>query len=436
MKLLWSAILAVLVTWGISLAAAMPQNITIWFINRQAILLTGVLSFTLMSLIMLLAIRPAWLEKPLQGLDKIYRVHKWAGILAISFGIFHYLLDHHITKHLLVSLAGKPQKGPRAEWFLNIFRDSAKHLGEWSVWILAAILLITLWQRFPYHLWRHIHKILGAIYLALAFHAIVLSPANYWAQPVGWLLLLCAAAGSYCAVISLTGRIGRHRRYQGKVAKVVHKDAKVFEIVCQLDTRWSHQAGQFAFLTFNRREGAHPFTISGSDQGNGEVHFCIKDLGDYTRRLQNSVQAGDKVEIEGPYGCFDFRRNHASRQIWIAGGIGITPFIAWLESLQAHPEKAPRVELHYCIRNDSEAAFVAQLQGLCQTLANIDLHIRYTDEDGYLNSTHLNIGRDHSAQWPAIWFCGPQGLAETLRSELKRLGMPGRYFHQEIFQMR
>ena len=35
-----------------------------------------------------------------------------------------------------------------------------------------------------------------------------------------------------------------------------------------------------------------------------------------------------------------------------------------------------------------------------------------------------------------FWFCGPQGLADSLRRDLRRQGMPLRLFHQEAFRMR
>lgn len=92
MKLLWGVLAAALAAWGLTLAIDPPASLDIWVVRKQAILLTGVASFALMSLIMLLAVRPTWLEKPLDGLDRMYRLHKWAGILAIVLGLLHYLL--------------------------------------------------------------------------------------------------------------------------------------------------------------------------------------------------------------------------------------------------------------------------------------------------------------------------------------------------------
>ncbi|MBF3093397.1 ferric reductase-like transmembrane domain-containing protein, partial [Pseudomonas aeruginosa] len=218
MKLLWGVLAAALAAWGLTLAVDPPASLDIWVVRKQAILLTGVASFALMSLIMLLAVRPVWLEKPLDGLDRMYRLHKWAGILAIVLGLLHYLLE--LAGPWLAGIVGKPVKGPRVETFLDVFRGSAKELGEWSAWILGGMLLITLWQRFPYHLWRYVHKALALVYLVLAFHSVVLAPASYWSQPAGWLVAACALLGSACALLSLSGRIGRARRHAGVVTAV------------------------------------------------------------------------------------------------------------------------------------------------------------------------------------------------------------------------
>ncbi|MFO6375217.1 FAD-binding oxidoreductase, partial [Pseudomonas aeruginosa] len=251
-----------------------------------------------------------------------------------------------------------------------------------------------------------------------------------------WLVAACALLGSACALLSLSGRIGRTRRHAGVVTAVERHGESLLEVTCRLQGDWSHRAGQFAFLTCDRLEGAHPFTIASADRGCGEVRFSIKALGDYTRRLQDNLEVGARVEVEGPYGCFDFRRGLAGRQVWVAAGIGVTPFIAWLESLQAAPESAPSVELHYCVRNSQEALFAGRLRELCEHLPSVTLHIRYSDEQGKPQAAQLGVLKSAEGRWPSVWFCGPQGLADSLRRDLRRQGMPLRLFHQEAFRMR
>ena len=48
--------------------------------------------FPLMSLAMISATRPGWLEA-VSGMDRVYRLHKWSGILAVGFAALHWLVE-------------------------------------------------------------------------------------------------------------------------------------------------------------------------------------------------------------------------------------------------------------------------------------------------------------------------------------------------------
>ena len=150
-KIMYAVALVVLAAWGLTIIGDNPV-VDVWWWRKQLIYVTGLGSFVLMSLIMVLAVRPRWLEKPMHGLDKMYRLHKWAGIWAISLGISHYLLK--LSKSVLREFVERGAKEPRIETIFDMFRGAAKDVGEWSVWILGIMLIITLWQRFPYHIWR------------------------------------------------------------------------------------------------------------------------------------------------------------------------------------------------------------------------------------------------------------------------------------------
>jgi predicted ferric reductase len=94
-----------------------------------------------------------------------------------------------------------------------------------------------------------------------------------------------------------------------------------------LGGRWpGHDAGQFAFVTLDPSEGAHPFTMASAWTGDGHVQFLIKELGDYTRGLGSRLQLGQSAEVEGPYGKFNFD-GPQRRQIWIGAGIASRPLL-------------------------------------------------------------------------------------------------------------
>lgn len=436
-------ILAVLLSlvafvWGLDLLASpVPADASLWWaIRQEGLYLTGLSSIVLMSLAMILATRPVWLERPLGGMDRVYRIHKWSGILGISFAAVHWLVE--MSDDILKALVGRAGRLPEEKYtgILEVLRDLAEEMGEWAIYAVLAMLLITLWKRFPYVIWRYVHRAMPVLYLMLAFHAALLSPSDYWTQPVGVLLAVFLIGGTIGSVLSLTGNIGKKRVVKGTIDSVRRTASDVTEVTCRLDEQWrGHRPGQFAFITFDRFEGQHPFTIACADKGDRTISFQIKALGDYTRGLADRLVAGNEVHVEGPYGRFDLaRRSKRAHQIWIAGGIGVTPFLAWLESLQADPANAPAVDFHYCTRDRQHDAFVPRLEALCASLPTVRLQVHGAKQGEVLSAETLAAsGAKKSTE---IWFCGPQGLAGKLREGVRK-SLKGRIrFHQEAFEMR
>jgi predicted ferric reductase len=433
--------LAALITlaWGWELwGSATPAGIhPAWAVRQQGLYLSGLLSVGYMSLAMALATRPAWLERPLGGLDRIYRLHKWSGILAVGLGALHWLVE--MSDDILKALVGREGRVPKVHFqgLLEVLRKLAEDMGEWAIYGLLAMLALTLWKRFPYRPWRHLHRAMPALYLMAALHAALLAPVDYWQRPLGVLMGLLLAAGGLGAVLSLGGWIGRRRQMAGQVVAVQRLAGGVTEVRCRVAGAWpGHRPGQFAFVSFDRAEGQHPFTIASADRGDHTLSFQIKALGDYTGALGQQLQVGQAVQIEGPYGRFDLAQRDASaRQIWVAGGIGVTPFLAWLESLQAQPQAAPEVELHYCTRDRATDPFVPRLQALCATLPTVRLQVHGALQGQVLQPATLEASL-RGSRHAELWFCGPQGLAQALRTGLTQ-AWPGRLrLHQEAFEMR
>lgn len=421
--------------WGIA-PSANPVNApyTLWALRQDALNLTGLWSISLMSLAMILATRPTCLERAFNGMDKIYRNHKRAGILAIAFAVAHWLVE--MASDPIKTLIGRTGRLPKehADGFLEIARDFAKDLGEWAIYVAIAMLAITLWKRFPFNAWRTLHKLMPIVYLTLAFHAAVLMPFDYWSQPVGVLVALLISAGTIASVHILAGRVGRTRRHVGRIAEVTAISPEITEVICTLDATWPpHRAGQFAFVTFSPNEGAHPFTIANAAGPERSLTFQIKGLGDYTTGLAKRLRLGQPVLIEGPYGCFERPRPRSDRaQIWIAGGIGITPFLAWLDELVNGPENSIKAHLYYCVSNRDTDPFVPRLEAAHQRIHGLSLSVISSDRDTPLDAAMLAT---HNPAQADIWFCGPQALAKTLNAERQAIGFKGQ-FHQEAFEMR
>ncbi|MCK0164199.1 ferric reductase-like transmembrane domain-containing protein [Marinobacter sp. S6332] len=396
--------------------------------------LSGYLAINFMSITMLLATRPAWLEPPLGGLDSMYQLHKWTGILAVVFALSHWLIE--MADDALEALFGSDRSLKEADFsgLLDSLQDGAEDLGEPGLYVLAFLVVITLLRWVPYGYWRHLHRVMPVIYLVLAAHALLLAPLIWWQQPTGWLMALLIAGGAGASLQSLTGQIGRSRRYKGLVQAVSQTSANITEVVCDMGKRWpGHQAGQFALVTFDRIEGAHPFSLSSAADDRGQLSFHIKALGDYTRKIPKKLRTGQTVTLEGPYGRFNPDKGRKNvQQIWVAGGIGITPFLAALEKRLINSEqKHPAITLHYCTAGATSDPMVTRLQELTEQLPDVLLHIHDSQMGQRLTANQLQI-HDRRVD---IWFCGPQSLAKALRSGLKQQSISLR-FHQESFEFR
>ncbi len=429
--------LLVLVWAGALAVSGLGANSLPWAIYTQAFYLSGLLAIGLMSLAMVLATRPVWLERPLGGMDRVYRLHKWSAILAGVFAATHWLLED--CDDLIKDLFGR-RGHPLEEAFgglLHELREVGEELGEIGIYLVLALVVLSLLKLFPYHLWRYLHRAAPLLYLMLAFHAAVLAPGDYWSQPLGLVFGGLLAAGSVAALWSLLGLIGWTRRVRGTIVSISTPAPDVVEVVCQLASRWQgHRAGQFAFVNFDRWEGHHPFTIADADHGDHRVTFLIKALGDFTRALPGRIALGQAVTVEGPYGVFVRQRiDQKARQIWVAGGIGVTPFIAWLEDLRANPDADFVTDLHYSTRNRERDPIVSRLESLCAELPGVSLHIHDSRAGGSLTAEHL--ARLHDASRKAeVWFCGPRRFAKQLRRGLTRAWRGRVRFHQEAFEMR
>ena len=131
MKLLLAVLLSALgLAWGWDVYNAAPTDAHPWWVARQALLyLSGVRAIGLMSLATYLASRPAWLETPLGGMDRVYRTHKWAGILGGSFAVLHWLVE--MSDDILKSSIGRSGRVPKEQFgnVLDRLRDLAEDLG-------------------------------------------------------------------------------------------------------------------------------------------------------------------------------------------------------------------------------------------------------------------------------------------------------------------
>ncbi|HEY6633578.1 MAG TPA: ferric reductase-like transmembrane domain-containing protein [Rhizobiaceae bacterium] len=429
--------------------AAEPQVFAatgIFALRSSMMQYTGVIAMSCMSVAMILALRPRWPERWLDGLDKMYRLHKWLGIAALVVATAHWLWAQGPRWAVGWGLVERPMRGPRPpagnqiEQLFRGLRGSAEGVGEWAFYAAVLLIAIALIRLIPYRFFYKTHRLLAVVYLFLVFHAVVLMNFASWATPLGVAMALLLAGGTAAAVIVLFRRVGIGRQVKGRIASLhYYPGVRVVETEIDVADGWpGHKAGQFAFATSDVSEGAHPYTIGSAwDAARPRIRFFTKELGDHTSRLRQSLRVGQEVTIEGPYGCFTF--DDGLPQIWIGAGIGITPFIAEMENLARLRKEGGRSErrtidlLHPTTDYDEQAERNMRADAAA---AGVRLHFLLTGRDGRLDGERI---RAEVPGWrdASIWFCGPIPFGVALKRDFAAHGFPvATHFHQELFSMR
>jgi predicted ferric reductase len=185
-----------------------------------------------------------------------------------------------------------------------------------------------------------------------------------------------------------------------------------------------YRPGQFIYLTPLDSELAagcgeeHPYTVSSAPQ-EPALRIAIKDAGDATRALQ-TVVCGSRALVEGPYGDFFPALKAPAPELWIAGGIGIAPFLSRARALK--PGGHDDIRLIYCVQDESRAHFIGELEGIAARIRGFKLTRHFFAVEGALTAGFIEAAcSDYNCR--EIYICGPPPLIATIERGLKRHGV-------------
>ena len=140
-----------------------------------------------------------------------------------------------------------------------------------------------------------------------------------------------------------------------------------------------------------------------------------------------------RPRLAGPFGGFDYRQG-GDEQIWIAGGIGITPFLE-LDPFARRRRSTRSVDFYYAVRHEGDALYADEIAAASARHPSLRTHIVSSERDGLLTADAILSGRGAGTP-PWIYMCGPPPMMRTLDKGFRRLGVPGGRIRWEQFEAR
>lgn len=175
-----------------------------------------------------------------------------------------------------------------------------------------------------------------------------------------------------------------------------------------------------------------------------ETELCVATRmreGSAFKRALGGLPAGAPLTIRGPRGAMTLREDALRPAVFIAGGIGITPFMSMLRQA-AHEGSERQLRLVYSNRRPEDAAFLEELVDLERRLSGFRLRATMTDMAGsnraWRGDTRM-LGADVIADAcqglvaPVHFVVGPPGFVAAAKEALGVLSVPAEDVRTELF---
>jgi len=376
----------------------------------------------LMSFSLFISTRPKWAEQFFGGLDKMYMTHR-----RTSTSAFLLMFVHVLTVPITI---------------INL--RIGNYLGIIAFLGIIAIVLPTLAPRIPflnkltgpdYEGWKKLHRYIGIFFFLGYLHSISVNApsakvAINWTQ-----IFVFLGIGSYLYT-EVFGRFFK-KFVPYTVEAVNHPNNSTTEVVLRAKKSpiKEQRAGQFLFVRFPKEKllnESHPFTISSAPKED-VLRLTIKASGNFTRDLFAHLQAGADAVIEGAYGMFDYKTG-GEKQIWVAGGIGVTPFLSFLRDLET--DLRHEVDFYYTVRHQEESVFVDEIEDIIKKHPRLKPYIRFSAVHGSLTIEDIVKNAGENIREHHVYMCGPLPMVQAFEKKFQEAGVRADNIHYEEFNFR
>lgn len=384
----------------------------------------GLLAYVWFAVALLLGARIPAIERLFAGFDRMYRFHRWVA------GGVTVLLATHVALTIGAAIATDASAAallrPDPGW--RVFA------GIIGFTMFGVVLAVTVFARVRHEVFLAVHRVFGVVFAIGALHALRVPAFSGQSTVLNVYLALVTATGlgAWFYRSGLGRTLVRQHYYEVAQVRAVRPDVTELTL-SPLERPLDFAPGQVVFVGLDDaavNHQQHPFSIT-SAWDDDDLRLVIKSVGDFTGQLPQ-VAVGSLARIEGPYGAFWRGGAAHRRQVWIAGGIGVTPFLSIARSIK--PDDYD-IDFYYCTTDAEAAVYLDEFKFLAERNPTMRVLPVPEEELGFLSAGHVRrLSGDLSSV--EIYLCGPPQMIAALTRQLDDLGVSPEHLHHEDFRLR
>ncbi|HBC72775.1 MAG: Membrane flavodoxin oxidoreductase [Candidatus Amesbacteria bacterium GW2011_GWB1_47_19] len=395
-----------------------------WLSLGQIAALTG---YSLFCLNFILSTRIKILEPLFSGLNRVYVFHHLVGAAGLILLLFHPLMI--TVSYLNISLKAA------VDFIWPSVSNLPVYFGIAAMSLFIILMVLTLYVKLEYDFWKKTHKYLGLALFLASLHVFLIGSTLAASPPLKIYMLLLTGLAAGCFIYhTLLGRyLIRKLAYTVSVVRALSPDTLEISLIPRNSKDLAFSPGQFIFITplvQGIMRQSHPFSLT-SVPGKQILTVAAKQVGDFTATL-NLLRPDNPVLVEGPFGRFSYEYFPHPKQLWIAGGIGITPFVSMAAALDTRP--GLQVDFYYSVKGKSEAVYSDLLSKIADTTPGFNFQLHETSKKGRLTG-EIIASRLPDLTDREIFLCGPPTMMTGLRNQFRKLHIPNSHIHSEEFSL-
>ncbi len=231
-----------------------------------------------------------------------------------------------------------------------------------------------------------------------------------------------------------------------KIAKKVDESAEITSFYLQPSDGGelpSYKAGQYisvrVFVEELGLKQPRQYTLSDSPKAD-YLRISVKRedakgelAGGWVSNTLHGLNVGDEIEVTAPTGNF-FLVNTDKKNVFISGGVGLTPMVAMLNQLVDAGVPQPVSFIHAC-RNEAVHAMKHLVDDVKAKFEQVKTFVTY--EEGQADATgRLDLATVPAELLPAdadYYLCGPMAFMQEQYKALTARGIPATQIHLEAF---